>query len=50
MSYTNEGLLDRLYKKGDMLSLEAAHEIKRLEDTVEWLVKKIEELEEKKDV
>lgn len=45
----NENLLDRLHKKSDELSLEAAHEIKRLEDAVTWLLKKIEELEENKN-
>ena len=46
MSYSNEDLVNKLYKKGDLLSLEAAQEIKRLESTVEWLVKTIEKLEE----
>ena len=49
MSYSNEDLVNKLYKKGDPTSIEAAHEIKRLKDTVTWLLKKIEELEENKN-
>ena len=49
MSYSNEDLVNKLYKNGDSTSIEAAHEIKRLKDTVNWLLKKIEELEENKN-